>query len=400
MPEGVYITGIGAISSIGRGVEETRVSLANGRSGIGAIDLLDTVHKNEIPAAEVPAHDKDLLESAGGGDPTLYSRSTLLGELAAKEAMANAGIDDEDHSRTGLISGNTAGGMCLTEQYYRDYLSNGSKNAYIMRHDCGDSTEQIGRDLGINGFMTTINTACSSSANSIMLGARMIRMGMIDRAVAGGMDALAKFTLNGFNTLFILDREYCKPFDNERKGLNLGEGSGFLVLEREALVEEQGKQPLATLMGYGNSNDAYHQTASSPEGEGAFSAMEKALVMSGLRPEKIDHVNAHGTGTPNNDLSEGKALQRLFGEGKVPPFSSTKGYTGHTLGASGGLEAVFSVMELQEGMIYPNLNFTRPMEELELEPRSEFQERKQMSYVLSNSFGFGGNNSSLIFAKC
>ncbi len=400
MPEAVYITGLGAISAIGEGVAETRVSLHEESSGIGAIHLLNTIHKDEIPAAEVPVNDELLLEKVGGSDPTRYSRSTLLGSLAAQEALEAADLQGADHSRTGLISATTTGGMRHTESFYRDYLANDSKNAYIDRHDCGDSTEQIAEELGIDGFLTTINTACSSSGNSIMLGARMIRMGLLDRAVAGGTDALAKFTLNGFNTLLILDREHCKPFDNERKGLNLGEGAGFVVLEREGLLEGSGKEPLAGLVGYGNSNDAYHQTASSPEGEGAFRAMEKALAMSGVGPEEIDHVNAHGTGTPNNDLSEGKALQKTFGKGKVPPFSSTKGYTGHTLGASGGLEAVFSVMAIQEGRIYPNLNYSQRMEELELEPRSETREGQELRYVLSNSFGFGGNNSSLIFAKC
>ncbi len=398
MPEGVYITGLGSISAIGNDVPSTLRSFSNEASGIGPIELLNTAHKGEMPVAEVESDDEELMRAAGIENPSLYSRTTLLGLLAARQAVEHASLSSPIPARTGLISATTTGGMRLTERYYRDYLENDSKNDLIARHDCGDSTERIGEYLGIRGFLTTINTACSSSANSIMLGARMIRDGALDRVVAGGAEALTKFTLNGFNTLFILDREHCRPFDNERKGLNLGEGAGFVVLERESVVEREEKEPLARLVGYGNSNDAYHQTASSPEGEGAYRAMEIALEMSGSDPSAIDHVNAHGTGTPNNDLSEGKALQKLFGK-ELPPFSSTKSYTGHTLGASGGLEAVFSVMALQEGAIFPNLNFSAPIEELDIRPQTVYSNGQELRTVLSNSFGFGGNNTSLIFQK-
>lgn len=399
MPEGVLITGIGCISSIGKDVAENFSSLKRGVSGIDAIEVLDTFHKGEIPAAEVGMQEEGLMELAGVSDPTLYSRTTLLGLIAARDAMEDAGIIEEDARRTGLISGTTTGGMRMTEKYYRDFLENGSKNAYIPRHDCGDSTERIGDELGIKGFLTTINTACSSSANSLMLGARMIREGKLDRVIAGGTDALSKFTLNGFNTLYILDREPCKPFDAARKGLNLGEGGAFLVLESEAEAERRGVKGMARLHGYGNSNDAYHQTASSPEGDGAFKAMEKALRSADLASEKVSAVNVHGTGTPNNDLSEAKALQRIFGEGKVPPFSSTKSFTGHTLGAAGAVEAVYSVLSLQHGCHYPNLHFHSPMEEMPLKPETTYQEGQEVRHILSNSFGFGGNNSSLLFSR-
>ncbi len=398
MPEGVYITGIGAVSAIGEDVAGNLRSLEGETSAIGPIRFLETVHRDEVPVAEVALSNEGLMELLKLSDPSRYSRTTLLGGIAAGEAIEQAELSDQDPARSGLISATTTGGMRMTEKYYKDYLENQSKNEYILRHDCGDSTEKLGDHLGIRGFLTTINTACSSSANSIMLGARMIRSGALDRVVAGGTDALTKFTLNGFNTLFILDQEPCKPFDNERKGLNLGEGSGFVVLERESILEKEGKEPLAELVGYGNSNDAYHQTASSPEGNGAYGAMQKALGIAGLESSAIDHVNAHGTGTPNNDLSEGKALKKLFGE-RIPPFSSSKSYTGHTLGASGGIEAVFSVLALKEGTIFPNLRFSNPMEELELYPQTGLTQGRELNYVLSNSFGFGGNNTSLIFGR-
>jgi 3-oxoacyl-[acyl-carrier-protein] synthase-1 len=216
--------------------------------------------------------------------------------------------------------------------------------------------------------------------------------------VAGGTDAVTKFTLNGFNTLMILDKQPCRPFDENRAGLTLGEGAAFVVLESEESVKAGNKTILAEVAGYGNANDAYHQTASSPEGTGAFLAMSKALKLSGLPADRIDYVNVHGTGTQNNDLSEGIAMQKIFGN-EMPPFSSTKPYTGHTLGAAGAIEAVISVLSILHGTLFPNLGFETPMKELKLVPVTKLMEGMEVHNILSNSFGFGGNNSTLILSK-
>uniref|UniRef100_UPI0035936B03 beta-ketoacyl-[acyl-carrier-protein] synthase family protein n=1 Tax=Pricia sp. TaxID=2268138 RepID=UPI0035936B03 len=215
--------------------------------------------------------------------------------------------------------------------------------------------------------------------------------------IVGGTDCLSKFTINGFKTLLILSDTYSSPFDEERKGLNLGEAAAYLVLESDALVQKEHKKILGYVTGYGNANDAYHQTASSEHGDGAVLAMEKALKTAGIKASDIDYVNAHGTATPNNDLSEGRALIRLFGD-RVPEFSSTKAYTGHTLAAAGGVEAVYSILALQNDTIFPNLNYTTPMKEFDLDPITEVT-KKPLRNVLSNSFGFGGNCSTLIFSK-
>jgi 3-oxoacyl-[acyl-carrier-protein] synthase-1 len=196
----------------------------------------------------------------------------------------------------------------------------------------------------------------------------------------------------------ILDKNGCRPFDENRAGLTLGEGAAFLVLESEETVQKHGKTVLAELTGYGNANDAYHQTASSPDGTGAFMAMTQALEMGGLRPEEISYVNVHGTGTQNNDLSEGIAMERIFGE-HVPPFSSTKTFTGHTLGAAGSVEAVLSVLAIRHRLIYPNLRFETPMKELKIRPETRLTEGADIRHVLSNSFGFGGNNSAVVLSK-
>ncbi|NQV02741.1 MAG: beta-ketoacyl-[acyl-carrier-protein] synthase family protein, partial [Bacteroidia bacterium] len=252
---------------------------------------------------------------------------------------------------------------------------------------------------GIRDFISTLSTACSSSANSIIFGANLIKSGRLDRVIAGGTDSITRFTLNGFNTLMILDKNGCRPFDENRAGLTLGEGAAYVVLESEEVVVKEGKTPLAELTGYGNANDAYHQTASSPEGTGACIAMTDALEIGKLSASDIDYINVHGTGTENNDLSEGIAVERIFGD-QVPPFSSTKTFTGHTLGAAGAVEAVISILSLQHGMIFPNLNWHTPMKELKIKPVIEIQRDMKISHILSNSFGFGGNNSAVIVSNC
>ncbi|MFT4152979.1 beta-ketoacyl synthase N-terminal-like domain-containing protein, partial [Parafilimonas sp.] len=237
-----------------------------------------------------------------------------------------------------------------------------------------------------------------SSANAVFFGARLIKNNMLDVVVSGGTDALTKFTLNGFNSLMILDNEPCKPFDEDRKGLNLGEGAGYIVMLSEKAIHALNVQPVCTLSGYCNANDAYHQTASSPAGTGSFLAMKGALRQSGLQPSDIDYINLHGTGTKNNDVSEGTAIKEIF-HPHYPKMSSTKSFTGHTLGASGGIEAVFSMLAIQHGFIYPNLRFTTQMKELPFTPETSFSKGASVKHVLSNSFGFGGNCSSLIFSK-
>ncbi len=399
MNQKIYITGIGIISAIGDNVAETLDAVAKGKSGIGELDNITTRHRNEIPIGEVKHTNPELIKILGLPEDAKITRTSLLGMVAAKEAMVWAGIKDTKEFRTGIISATSVGGMSMTENYFQDFLNpekSGDWLKYIETHDCGDSTEVIANYLGIKDHISTISTACSSSANSIMLGARLIKNGLVDRVIVGGTDSLSKFTINGFMTLMILDREQCKPFDAERKGLNLGEGAGYVVLESEQAAG--GKEILCELTGYGNSNDAYHQTASSPTGEGAYLAMQKAFQVSGLKPADIDYINAHGTGTEVNDMSEGTAIERIFGN-NVPRISSTKAFTGHTLGACGGIEAVLSVLAIKYNMVYPSLNHSNQMSELKFTPTKVLTTDKPINNVLSNSFGFGGNSAALIFSR-
>ena len=386
---------MGIISAIGDTVEENLRSLMELKPGISRIENLDTVHKDVIRVGEIKKTNKELAKYLNLAENNNFTRTAMLGVIAARQAVENAGITDIDEWKTGLVSATSVGGMDTTEQYFTEYPQNEEIRRYILSHDPGDSTHKIADALGIRGFITTISTACSSAANAIMLGARLIQSGELDRVVVGGTDALARFTINGFKTLMILSDEENTPFDRDRKGLNLGEAAAYLVLESEEAIRAGNKKVLAWLSGFGNANDAYHQTASSENGEGATLAMQKALKMAGLSPGEISYINVHGTATGNNDLSEGRALINIFGH-RVPVFSSTKPFTGHTLAAAGAIEAVYSILSLQHGTVWPNLNFRNPMPEFDLVPATSLQ-KKEIRHVLSNSFGFGGNCSTLLF---
>jgi 3-oxoacyl-(acyl-carrier-protein) synthase len=397
MDSSVYVAGVGVISAIGNNVAEHLNAFKSKKAGMGDITMLNTIHKGELPVAEVKLSNEELSVITGLSVQT--SRTALLSLVAAREALADAAIPGFDSLRTGFVSANSVGGMDKSEDFFVEFLADNSKGRLrnVFDHECGSKTEIVADQLGITDYMTTISTACSSSANAIFYGARLIRNNVLDVVIAGGTDSLTKFTLNGFNTLMILDKKLCRPFDEHREGLNLGEGAGYLVLVSDKVAKTLSKNPYCKLSGYNNSNDAYHQTASSPDGTGSYLAMKGALKKAGLAPSDIDYINLHGTGTPNNDSAEGTAIKRIF-DPEYPPMSSTKSYTGHTLGASGGIEAVFSVLAIGHHMIYPNLRFETRMSELPFEPETEFLTGQDIKHVMSNSFGFGGNCTSLIFS--
>lgn len=389
----IYVTGLGVVSGIGLGVAENIASLRRLHHGMGKVTLFPT--ELDVPVSEVKRSNEELKQLLSQSKDKTISRTALLGMLAAKEALEDARLNTTS-LRTGLISSTSVGGMDLSEHFYEPFRKDNRRGRLreIIQHDCGASTELIADYLKVTDFVTTISTACSSAANAIMLGARMIRHGLLDAAIVGGTDALCKFTLNGFHSLMILDEEHCRPFDASRAGLNLGEGAGYIVLQSEASLR---KEAYCVLSGYANANEAFHQTGSSPDGDGAFRAMTEAIAQCDILPEEIDYINVHGTGTLSNDLSEGNAIRRIFGD-KAPRFSSVKAFIGHTLGASEGIEAVYSALSVHRGLIYPNLNFSKPIEETGLIPETSFCEGLPIRHVLSNSFGFGGNNSSLLFS--
>ncbi len=390
----IYVTGLGAVSAIGCGVEENIDALRHYRHGLGKVSLFET--SLDVPVGEVKLDNETLAETLSLNRHFPYSRTFLLGLLAAREACSDAGIET-GMKRTGFISGTSVGGMDRSEVFYESFRNDPEQGDIRLTasHDCADSTLRMAKLLGITGFTTTISTACSSAANAILLGARLINSGRLDTVIAGGTDALCRFTLNGFNSLKILDKELCRPYDNSRAGLNLGEGAGYIVLQNEKAMR---RQPYCRLTGYANTNDAFHQTGSSPEGNGAFRAMNEAITMAGITPDEVSYINVHGTGTPLNDLSESRAMLRLF-KNHVPSFASVKGYIGHALGGSEGIEAVYSALCVARGIVLPNLRFTTPIEETMLTPVVRYSEGNPIRHVLSNAFGFGGNETSLLFSQ-
>ena len=389
----VYITGLGAISAAGNNISEALRTLCEG-GGTPTHPTFPTALKK--PVNTVPLSNTALKQRLGLPADKHYSRTALLGMTAAQEALRDANLHHNTR-RIGLISSTSVGGMDMTEQYYNTFRNNAAAGRLCMiaAHDCADSTEQIARLLHIDGFVSTVSTACSSAGNAIIAAAKRIEAGLMDICIAGGTDALCRFTLNGFGALMILDDNPTRPLDDKRAGLNLGEGAGYVVLQSEQSLGT--RQPYCVLAGFGNTNDAFHQTACSPNGDGPYNAMYKALQSAAATPESVNYVNIHGTGTANNDLTESRALLRLFSD-KVPPLASLKATLGHTLGASEGIEGALSVAAMNADILLPGKNFTKPIAETGLRPILQCK-HQAINSVLSNAFGFGGNDVSLLFTK-
>lgn len=399
MADKLFVTGAGIISALGIGQETTLQALLNGESGIGKITHIQTEHE-EFPVGEVALSNAEMSRMLNVGYPIDGLRTVLMGIIAAKEAIKSAGLTEKELRKAAFISGTTVGGMDKTERHFKTVFDSNvetNDSLELKYNDCGYSTELIADNIGKFNLVTTTSTACSSAANAIILGANLIKAGVTDIAVVGGSEALTKFHINGFNTLMILDKENCRPFDKERMGINLGEGAAYIILESETSAKARGASILSELRGYANTCDAFHQTATSENGEGAYLAMRKAMDMAHLSPQDIDYINAHGTGTPNNDETELAAMQRIW-DYELPKFSSTKAFTGHTTSASGSIEAVICLLALQHGFLPPNLGWHNPMKEDAI-PVIEDVDSSNVKNIINNSFGFGGNDSTLIFSK-
>ena len=396
MSSGIAITGMGIISALGIGLDKTYTSLLEGHCPIASPKYINTVHTN-LPCGEVEFSNSQLVELIGEDKRKLFPRSALLGIVAARAAEEDARL--EEGTKVALISGTTVGGMDITESYLKSFLEGPEESDKIFLHLDGVCNDLIADSLKSRVVYTdVISTACSAAANAIAFGAELIESGRYDVIIAGGTESLTKYHFNGFNSLMILDDSPCRPFDASRKGLNLGEGAGFIVLESVEHAQKRGAKIRALLSGWGNACDAFHQTASSPDGKGAYLAMTKALKKAHLAPEDIDYVNAHGTGTQNNDLSEGKALMTLFGE-NMPYVGSTKCFTGHATSAAAALEAIISLLVIEKRFIPANLRFETKDPGLSFSPVTETVTDIEVKHVISNSFGFGGNDTSLIFSK-
>lgn len=391
----IVITSEGIVSAIGNGEAEVLESLRSQKSGIGTMRYLDSVHK-DLPVGEVKMSDDEMKSMLDLPLKEEVSRTSLLAIMAIRQFLSRLStVKDSNHpERVFLVSGTSVGTMDADERYFISGKVNTSLRN-IPYYGCGGSTQYVADYFGIFDDYTTVSTACSSAANAILLGANLIRAGKADVVIAGGTESLSKFHLNGFHSLMILDKERCRPFDATRAGLNLGEGAAFVVLESEEHAKRRGAEIHAYLSGYGNACDAFHQTASSENGEGAYLAMREALEMAHLKPTDIQYVNAHGTGTPNNDQSEGVALKRIFGE-QMPWVSSTKSFTGHTTSASGSIETIICILAMRHHFVPANLGWKEQMHD-GITP-SMGEENATLQHVLCNSFGFGGNDTSLLLS--
>ncbi|MBN2382827.1 beta-ketoacyl-[acyl-carrier-protein] synthase family protein [bacterium] len=389
-PRTVVITGLGCISVAGKNVSELKQILFHPRPLFTKPERVSLAF--DIVAGEIPA------DWYAGELNTAYD--TIAGRmslLAARECLADA------HSRgagepEALIVGSSAAGQEHNEKFVFGLLGNGPvpDHDFHKRGVVATSTRLLAQQLDIRGGLLTISTACTSSANSLALGAAWIETGRYDRVLVGGCDDICATTLSGFHALFLTGALPCRPFGQDRPGMTLGDGAAFLMLEAAECCLSAGRTWHAELVGYGLSVDAHHLTAPSEGGSGAVRAMKQALDKAGLRPEAINWINAHGTGTELNDRSESEAIHSLFPE--ATPVSSNKGLFGHTLGAAGALEAIVTIIALQSGRAPENYfqEIPGPDCPIRLVPPGGMVLPEQ-AHVLSNSFGFGGSNCSLLF---
>lgn len=380
----IVVTGAGIVSAVGSGLEATEAALRENRDGLGRLTRFTTPRAGHLPVGQT-------------SDPcTQWVGYLSHGPVA--DALVHAGLDSGWDRRAGVVFGTTVGGMPASEASFPAFLRGEPVYPLVWSwHEAGAAASRVLAHRLLSGPALTLSSACASGAAAIALAADVIRLGLTDTMLAGGADLLCRLTLEGFHSLLALDPAGCRPFDRARAGTSLGEGAAFLVLESEERARRRGATILAELAGYASTCDAHHATAPHPEGVGAEAAMRGAISAAGIEPRDVGYVNAHGTGTVDNDLVEGKALWRVF-DGKVPPFSSTKRTFGHTLGASGAIEAVVSLIALRRGFIPGTPGCTEPDPACEAAPLLAPREGSPR-VVLSSSFGFGGVNTVLVFRE-
>jgi 3-oxoacyl-[acyl-carrier-protein] synthase II len=385
----IAVTGAGIVCSIGRNKEEVWQSIVESRAGIGKL--------TRFPGETFPT---DLAAETNAELPAgrRLSRTDLLAIFAAREALEQAG--DIPLARAVVSSGTSTGGLLEGEDYYFRRIVRGRRRApasRVLQQPTSGPSDAVAAAFHLGGGVISNATACASAGAAIGMAADYLRSGHTDVAIAGGSDALCRLTYSGFNVLQAVDPEPCSPFGAKRKGITLGEGAGYLVLERWDDAVARGATILAELSGYGASCDAHHPTAPAEDGHGAEAAMRRALAEGKMTPASVDYVNAHGTGTALNDAAETRAI--IAALGTEVPVSSSKSYFGHTLGASGAVEAVVTVLALQHQIAPPTLRLHESADECSLDYIPHTPRPMKMTNVLSNTFGFGGSNVSLLFKR-
>lgn len=394
----VWVTGVGIVSALGPNRRSLSEALRAGRSGLSELTLFDASPYRSPWAGQAPTP----APPAALGPFRRCSRADLLGLQAAAEALDDAGLAGEDLARAAVIIGTGAGGAERTSAYIEHLQRRGERKtpaAWLVPHQPANTADLIGTRLGCHGARITLMTACSSSATALGIGLDLIRLGRSRRVIAGGAEALCPLTYAGFSALRAMDREPCRPFHADRKGLTLGDGAAILVLEDAELARLRGARPYAELAGYGVSADAHHMTAPDPGGRGAIAAMRAALRDARVSPQSVQYINAHGTATIHNDPVEVAAIRQVFGDHARSGLavSSTKAMTGHTLGAAGAVETAICATAIRESLLPPTLRLDQiepgcaGVDLVPLTPREA-----RLRVVLSNSFAFGGNNTSVV----
>lgn len=406
----VVVTGVGAVSPVGNTAEESWEAVINGKSGIGMLTRLDSDQFPVKVAAQVK--DFDIEDYIQKKDARKMDRFTHYALASAIMAMKDAGLEklDEDLAlRTGVWIGSGIGGMETHEQQFLIFQERGYRRVspfFVPMMIPDMASGQVSIHFGAKAINSCTVTACASGTNSIGDAFEVIRRGEADVMIAGGAEApITTMAVAGFcsNKALSLNPDPAtasRPFDADRDGFVIGEGAGIIILEEYEHAIARGAKIYAELVGYGSTGDAHHITAPAPKGEGAARAMVQALEQSGIEPDKIDYINAHGTSTPYNDQFETMAAKTVFGDhASKLAISSTKSMTGHLLGAAGGLEAIFTVKTLEEGIIPPTTNYVTPDPECDLDYVLNKARKADVKYAMSNSLGFGGHNASLIFKK-
>ena len=410
MSRRVVITGLGLVTPLGIGVDATWSALCEGRSGIGEITSFDTTEFITKIAGEVKDFNpEDFL-------PKKEARRTekfiAYAVAASRMAVENARltIDEKNGPRIGVITGCGLGGLAMLELTARTVQEKGPKRCspfFIPMLIGNMAPGMISIHLGAKGPNISVATACAAGAHAIGDACNTILRGQADAMITGGVESVITPTcIAGFNAMKALStrnddpKRASRPFDRDRDGFVVGEGSGILILEELEHALQRGAPILAEMVGYGQSGDGYHMTSPSPDGDGMIRCMQAAIDSAGIPCDAIDYINAHGTSTPLNDLYETRAIKNVFGElAPKIPISSTKSMTGHLLGGSGGIETAFTVLALRNGIIPPTINLENPGDECDLDYVPNVARKADITYAMSNSFGFGGTNASLVVKR-
>ena len=402
MSKRVVVTGIGILTALGRGITNTACALKAGKSGISKITSFETDRYNCDVGGEVNEGliDKDFSKNKGH----VLDRASHLVLTACKDALSSASLDAKRASARNIsvFLGTTLGGMLSGQKFHRDYLlkRNKEKRSLLLNDYLANQGIRVVREFGLTGEALTLNNACASGLNTIGLAFRRLRSGQMSLAIAGGYDVMSDFTYAGFSSLQLITQEKCRPFDKNRTGLILGEGAGIVVLEELNHALKRNADIYAEVVGSGQSTDAYHLTKPDPEAKGACNAIASAIKDAGIQADEIDYINAHGTGTLANDPMEARAISMALGNyGSKVPVSSTKPMTGHTLGAAGAIDSIISIIALKDNFLPVNLNYENPDPSCKLNIISKQSKNVEIKVALSNSFGFGGSNGSILLRK-